>query len=45
MSSNQEFVNLTEDGGVQKRIIQEGDGEYPSPGDQLVGTSMAHFME
>eukprot|EP01138_Halocafeteria_seosinensis_P000905 gb/GECG01000928.1/.p1 GENE.gb/GECG01000928.1/~~gb/GECG01000928.1/.p1 ORF type:complete len:481 (+),score=87.17 gb/GECG01000928.1/:1-1443(+) len=29
------FVNITEDGGVQKKVLQEGHGDFPNEGDRL----------
>ena len=28
---------LTEDGGVIKEVLEEGNGEFPKEGDELVG--------
>lgn len=40
MSSQTEILRtetLTEDGGVIKEVLQEGSGDFPNQGDELVG--------
>ena len=32
MASNEEYISITEDGGLKKKIISHGEGECPNIG-------------
>jgi hypothetical protein len=36
MASQDEIVNITEDGGIVKKITQAGEGPLPEAGDEIV---------
>jgi len=35
METSEEEIQLTEDGGVKKKVLKEGEGESPEEGDEV----------